>query len=131
MVTEIEDADLQDLIVKWNLAQQSLRQVKDLEADLRIQICDKILKGKSVGSHKFLIEGRKLVATKKVSYSLDQFAVNEAYTAGEFEDWEEELIKISYGLRVGDYKKSKNDLTHIDEFITVKDSMPTLEFKDE
>ena len=61
-----------------------LKEIKDAEMKLRLEICDKLLKGKGVGTHTYKTDDLVAKAVKKVNY-----AVNKDLLADIYDDMDE------------------------------------------
>lgn len=102
-----------------------LKDLREQEAKIRKEICDQLLDGKEVGTHKFNFGSYKVKAVKSYSYSLDQEMVRDMIDNGDFSDDELVAIKTKYELSLTAYKKLDAS-DNLDDCITVKDAMPTL-----
>lgn len=111
----------------WENAKVQLDHWKKIEHDLRMEICDELLKGAEYGLHKHDFDGYRLRATRVANYSLDQERMKDLYDGGEFTSKEELLFRVKFELSVGQYKKADFDTSKIDALITLKDGMPQLE----
>lgn len=117
-----------ELIELLEIQRKMALQLKDLreqEAEIRRKICDQLLDGKEVGTHKFNFGSYKVKAVKSYSYSLDQELVRDMIDNGDFSDDELDAIKTKYELSISAYKKLDAS-DNLDDCITVKDAMPTL-----
>lgn len=119
-----EDKLIELLRIQASLASQ-LKCMRDEESAIRREICDHILEGKEVGTHKFTFGNLKVKAVKSYTYSLDQELVAQMIENGDFADDELEAIKTKYELSISAYKKLDAS-DNLDDCITVKDAMPTL-----
>jgi hypothetical protein len=115
------------LHAKWLEAKQALDLWKKEEAELRMLICEDLLKGKPYGVHRTDFLDHRMIATRVANYSLDQPATAELFDSGALTAEEEDLIKVKYELKVGPYKKASIDTSTIDKLITLKDGMPQLQ----
>jgi hypothetical protein len=124
-VNKVNEEKLIELLsIQREMAIQ-LKSLRDQESAIRREICDHILEGKEVGTHKFTFGNLKVKAVKSYTYSLDQELVAQMIENGDFADDELEAIKTKYELSISAYKKLDAS-DNLDDCITVKDSMPTL-----
>lgn len=122
--------EMKNLLLEWQGAKEDLDVVKQREAELRIDICDFLLHQETPGAHKYDVDGIRIKATRKLSYSLDQSKIDELWQTGQLHDYEEEVIKVGYTLKLGVYQKSTDDMDRLNSLITTKDGMPSLEIID-
>jgi hypothetical protein len=116
-----------ELIERWRKADELYRKYKRLENELRQDICQDLLKGKSEGAHYFDVAGLPVKATRRVIYSLDKSLV-ELYEEGALNATEEACLTVSLRLRQGEFKQVDPALIpHIIAALTTKDGMPSLE----
>lgn len=115
----------QELLENWLDAKATLDAAKKEEADLRSQICLSLLEGKTEGTHNFSMFGYDLKAVKKLNYTLDA-NIDVALLTEE----EQECIKFKPSLLMKNYKACV-DTSILDEYISVKDGMPTLSIEQE
>ena len=96
------------------------------EKEMRQAICTELLKGKTPGVHHSNYEYLRASATRKVITSLDKQIVDD-YKRGEFTETQEVMLNLKISLAAKEYKSaSQEDKDVIDNYITVKDAMPTL-----
>jgi len=96
------------------------------EKEMRQAICTELLKGKTPGVHHSNYEYLRASATRKVTTSLDKQIVDD-YKRGEFTETQEVMLNLKISLAAKEYKSaSQEDKDVIDNYITVKDAMPTL-----
>jgi len=96
------------------------------EKEMRQAICTELLKGKTPGAHHSNYEYLRATATRKVTTSLDKQIVDD-YKRGEFTETQEIMLNLKISLAAKEYKSaSQEDKDVIDNYITVKDAMPTL-----
>ena len=96
------------------------------EKEMRQAICTELLKGKTPGVHHSNYEYLRASATRKVTTSLDKQIVDD-YKRGEFTETQEIMLNLNISLVAKEYKSaSQEDKDVIDNYITVKDAMPTL-----
>ena len=96
------------------------------EKEMRQAICTELLKGKTPGVHYSNYEYLRASATRKVTTSLDKQIVDD-YKRGEFTETQEVMLNLKISLAAKEYKSaSQEDKDVIDNYITVKDAMPTL-----
>lgn len=111
-------------VLQWNALQASLKKVKAEEMEMRIEICESLLEGKEIGTHKFQIEGLSLKATQKLAYNLDESELEFRYD--DFSEEERESVKFKPSLKLKEYR-ALDDSSNIDECIITKPAAPTLE----
>ena len=96
------------------------------EKEMRQAICTELLKGKTPGVHHSNYEYLRASATRKVTTSLDKQIVDD-YKRGEFTETQEVMLNLKISLAAKEYKSaSQEDKDVIDNYITIKDAMPTL-----
>lgn len=101
-----------------------LKALKDAEAKVRVQITDLLLADKPVGTHKFQFDNIMVKAVKKVTYSLDQEMVYDILD--QLDENAAAAIRTKYELNLTSYKKL-GECPLLDDCITTKDAMPTLD----
>jgi len=100
------------------------------EKEMRQAICSELLKGKTPGVHHSNYEYLRASATRKVTTSLDKQIVDD-YKRGEFTETQEIMLTLKINLSAKEYKiASQADKDIIDNYITVKDAMPTLSIEE-
>jgi len=112
-----------DLLANFTAAVLVAKDAKAAEAKLRQQICDELLEGKVEGTHTFNIDGFKIKATKKITYSLDKEILAELYPNFD----EDERACISYNPAF--VKSAYQRLPHPDlmnSILITKPAMPSL-----
>lgn len=115
-----------DLLEEHRVAAIALKEIKQTELDLRNQITDVLLKGKPTGTHNFIMEGFKIKVVKSVSHKFDNESLLQLLDNNELSDDELELLRISYDLKLADYKQAAFDTSVLDDVIIVKPSLATL-----
>lgn len=123
----IEDLLQQELALKKRI--EEFKSVIEEEKELRKKICLKLLEGKADGTHKFCYQNMAVKVVKSSTYSLDQNEIARLIADDEFTPEELEAIRIKYELNLSKYKKLDNSEL-LDNFITVKDAMPTIEIEE-
>lgn len=127
--------DLKDLEAKLDpnllefhrLAAIALKEAKAHELELRSQITDVLLEGRDTGTHNFELHGMKVKAVKGLNYKLDDELIQEFIDNDELSEWELELIRIKYDLKLGPYKTATFPMDVLDQALVVKPSLPTLD----
>lgn len=102
-----------------------LKDLREQEAKIRKEICNQLLDGKEVGTHKFNFGSYKVKAVKSYSYSLDQDMIRNMIENDELTDDEMDAVRVKYELSLTNYNKLDFG-SNLDDAITVKDAMPTL-----
>ena len=122
-------------LAQWLEACQQLEAVKNIEAELRKELSAFVLNSNRTDEFSAtlkLANGYGLKATQNINYKLDEnsrieVAVNNLCAIGHAED--AEVFKWSPTLSKSAYKKLCSDSKAIvDEVLTAKIGMPTLEF---
>lgn len=122
---------IEELLHQEAALQQRIADFKSVieeEKELRKKICLMLLEGKADGTHKFAYQGMAVKVTKSSTYSLDQKEVARLIADDEFTQEERKAIRIKYELDLTKYKKLDNSEL-LDNYITVKDAMPTIEIE--
>jgi hypothetical protein len=114
-----------DLLEAHRMAAINMREWKAKELALRVEITDQLLEGQDIGTHNFILHGMFVKAVKGVSYSLDKNVIDEKYD--EMSDDERGLIRWKPELKLGDYKSAVFDTDILEEALTIKPSLPTLD----
>jgi hypothetical protein len=118
--------EIEEKLLTHDVIANQLKELKAKEAAMRNEICLELLKGKSTGTYNINYRGFKARVVKGVSYSLDQAGIQKAIDNCDLNDDELGTIKVKYELRLREYKLLQNT-EKLNKFITVTDSMPTLE----
>jgi hypothetical protein len=126
---EMEDKLPEGLLEAHRHAALALQDCKALELDLRSQITDVLLEGRDTGTHNFELHGLHVKAVKGVSYKLDSELIQEFIDNEELSDFELELLRIKYELKLTDYKSASFPIDVLDQALVVKPSLPTLAIK--
>jgi len=119
-------SNISELLLEQHELANQLKVLKEREANVRRQICDELLNNKAPGTHKFTFDNIIVKATKKLTYSLDQEMVESMIAEGDLSPAELDAIKTKYELSLTAYKKIEIPGI-LDDAITVKDAMPTLD----
>ena len=115
-----------DLLEQHRIAAIELKWAKENELELRNQITDVLLEGKSVGTHNFSMHGFKIKSVKGVKHSFDTELLEEMIENKELSDEELELLRVKYDLKLSEYKEATFDTSVLDDAIIVRPSLPTL-----
>ena len=107
----------------WMKAQQNAKYWENKEKELRTKICNKLLNGKSVGTHNIEKSGYKIKVVKKVTYSIDKDLL--AIIWDDLSEQEQETIQYKPSLLLNKYKEIP-DASDLNQAISVKPAMPTL-----
>jgi len=110
-------------IAAFKSIQKQLKDVKQKEADMRIEICDKLLRRKPVGTHSFNIGNFRLKVTKKITTSIDKDLLSAIYD--DFTPEEAACFKFAPSFLNGKYKELE-DKTNVDAVLETKPAMPTI-----
>jgi len=114
----------EELIRQWVSKKAVLKKVKSEEADLRIKICESILKGKTKGTETAVVGNFKVKAKAKLNNKLEKETLKTLWK--DLSDEEKECVKIEPKLVAAKYKKIKNSaLLH--QTVISKPGMPTLD----
>jgi len=100
-----------------------LKEVKDKEMELRINIVNELAKLKGVGTYKFdefEEDGLSVKIVKKLTYSIDQKAIDLDKLTNE----EQDCLRWKADLNLTSYKMTETP--NLDDLVTVKDAAPTL-----
>ena len=116
-----QEAELQQQI-------EDFKKVINDERELRKKICLKLLEGKADGTHKFTYQNMMVKVAKSSTYALDQKEIARLIADEEFTEEERNAIRTKYELDLTKYKKLENSEL-LDNYITVKDAMPTIEIE--
>lgn len=95
------------------------------ERELRKDIAMELTKGLAVGTHKFTFKGLAVKVQTGFDYKVDQEI---KLSFDDLTDEEIDCLRIKYELDLRKYKALENSEL-LDEFITVKDSMPSIEIE--
>lgn len=104
----------------------ALKGLKEQELELRNQITDVLLEGKSTGTHNYVMSGFKIKCIKSVKHSFDTEGLEQLLENNELSDDELTLLRIKYDLKLAEYKQAPFDTTVLDDVIIVRPSLPTL-----
>lgn len=117
---------IEDALILWDQKSNELKELKKLEMDLRIQICEVLLRGKGIGTHNFEFIGANVKAVKKNSMRVitEEF---ESLRDCLSED-ERNCITFKPFLSRSKYVKLEDSST-LDECLMVKPAIPTLSVK--
>lgn len=123
---ELKESEVEKLKV-WIKMSDDLKNLKEKEAKLRIELCEEFLKGKVPPCKaKQIVENIEIEAVRGVSHKVDESVVTQLFS--EFSDEEKNVFKFKPDVKLKEYKKlSKNSIVH--EAITVKPAMPTIKIK--
>lgn len=113
-----------DKIIKYKEIQIMLKKFKDEESKMRVEICDELLKHKRVGIHTFDFDDVKVKAVKKVTIKPDDDKLR--YMYDDMSEAEQACFKFKPDFVATMYKRL-TDTSVVDECITSKPAMPTLE----
>ena len=101
-----------------------LKLIKKEEMNLRVEICDVLLKGKQKGTHTFSIDGMNVKAVRQINMSLDAKMVDHHYE--QFSDEEKAAVSFKPSLSVSKYNDIEGDSHTLDNCLTIKPATPTL-----
>jgi hypothetical protein len=127
-------SELINKLIEWEAVKAQLDAIKKQESDLRIEICEQLLDGKSAGSHttQYTYNDKvfKTTAEKVLNYKLDQKEIASMMEYGMLTGAEEDCIRVKYELDLRNYKKlDSSQRKAIDEHLIVSDGMPQLKIK--
>lgn len=114
-------------ILKFRALQIQLKQLKEQEANLRREICDGLLHRKRVGTHTFKFDDIIVKAVKKVTHSVDADKLSAHWDNMSVR--ERDCFKYKPSFISSAYSKLGDHTDVVDDCITVKPAMPTLEVK--
>lgn len=112
--------------LKFRALQIELKELKAKENAMRLDICDELLKRKRVGTHTFIVDDLVIKAIKKITVTPDVAKVNAHWDNMSAEEQACFNYKPSYVAK--EYKKL-DDTTIVDECLTTKPAMPSLEVR--
>ena len=116
--------ELKDDFIRLKELQQQLKEVKAEETKLRKQLATNInLETLKIGANKIEIENLVIVATRKVSYSVDKDDLESTWES--LSDEEKDAINWKPSLSLKLYK-GLDDTEMLDECIEVKPAMPAI-----
>lgn len=110
-------------IAAFKSIQKQLKDIKKKEADMRIEICDELLRRKPVGTHSFNIGNFRLKVTKKITTSIDKVMLEALYD--DFTPEEAACFAFNPSFQSSKYKLLE-DSSHVDEVLETKPAMPTI-----
>jgi len=116
---------IEDSITEWEKMKGDLDYAKKRENDLRIDICEFLLKEESTGAHKYEYGSFSVTATKKVNRKLDAALLEAIYD--DLPEDEKDCIAFKPSLIAAEYKEANTP--HLDSCIITTDAMPTLSIK--
>ena len=112
---------------KYRKLKEDLRHVKEIEMDMRLELCDELgLDASSVGTHNmdYPNQGLKVKMIKKVTHKLDKEMIANIYD--DLSEEEAECISFEPKLSIAKYKKAGgSDL--LDSAILIVPATPALE----
>lgn len=112
-----------ELLEQHMKAKAELNAAKEKEMNLRLEITDVLLEGKSAGTYNFKIDGMKVKAVQKINHSIDEDELELIWD--EMEESEKNLVRFKPSLKLKDYKAMVGDLM-INNAITVSPATPSL-----
>lgn len=113
----------QKLLAEYAALQAQLALYKKEEAEMRIAICDELLKGKSDGTHTFDIDGFKVKAVKKSTISIDKGLLSALME--DFSAEEKACFNFTPNFLKGAYNKLQ-DKELVNQVLEQKPAMPSL-----
>lgn len=114
-------------ILEFRALQIQLKKLKEQESNMRREICDGLLHRKRVGTHTFKFDDIIVKAVKKVTHSVDADKLQHYYE--NMSAQEKACFAYKPSFVSSEYKKLGEHSDVVDECITVKPAMPTLEVK--
>lgn len=107
----------------YRVLKQKLADVKQEEMDLRVEICETIGKGLSVGTHNFSeYDGIKVKLVNKLNYKIDKTILETLVLSDE----ELECVRWKPDLNLTKYKELSDDIDDLNEAIIITNAAPAL-----
>lgn len=113
-----------ELLEKWQHLNHEMKRLKKEEMDLRVEITDQLLKGKSIGTHNFDIDGVAVKAVKKVTHKLDKPKLDHVWQ--DMTEDEQAAVKWTPELSVSKFKALEEESGLLRDCVTVVPAAPSL-----
>jgi hypothetical protein len=128
-ITLTKELKMQEQIVRWLDAKEKLKMYQDMERKLREDILHASFGDNNIGSLNCINGGYLIKGSYGTSFSIDQKGIKDAIESGEIGD-AICAVRTKYELDKKAYDSLDDDaLEIINEFVTQKPSLPTLEIK--
>lgn len=112
------------LLLGYKAVQLELKRIKELESKLRMEIADELLKHRRIGTHHFDFDNVHVKGVKKLTVTPDTEKLDAHWPKMSAE--ERSCFKYKPAYVATEYKKLM-DTTVVDECLTTKPAMPSIE----